>query len=176
MQGNTMTRQWPRLLAGGALLLLAQFAHAQYSWIDDKGTRVFSDRPPPPNTPASRILKSPRPAAQAPVPFEGKPGAAPASPAPVLPAAPKPPSLAEQDAAFRQRQARREDDARKAQEEELKKQADAERCTAARQESLQLSSGMRIAQVNDKGERSFMTDEDRKRRQEAAQRVLQDCR
>jgi len=171
-----MTRQWPRLLAGGALLLLAHFAHAQYSWIDDKGTRVFSDRPPPPNTPASRIIKGPRPAAQAPVPFDAKPGATAAPATPALPATPKPPSLAEQDAAFRQRQSKREEDAKKAQEDEQKKRDNAERCTAARQESLQLSSGMRIAQVNDKGERSFMTDEDRKRRQEAAQRVLQECR
>ncbi|MFS2019205.1 DUF4124 domain-containing protein, partial [Massilia sp. CT11-108] len=46
------------------LLLLAAFlaapAYAQYSWIDDHGTRVFSDRPPPPGTPPSRILKTPR--------------------------------------------------------------------------------------------------------------------
>lgn len=174
-----MTRQWPRLLAGGALMLLAHFAHAQYSWIDDKGTRVFSDRPPPPGTPASRILKAPRAAAQALVPLDGNPGAAPASPAPTAPAASapsKPPSLAEQDAAFRQRMAKREEDAKKAQEEAQKKQDNAERCTAARQESMQLASGMRIAQVNDKGERYFITDEDRARRQEAAQRVLRECR
>ena len=171
-----MTRQLRRLLAGGALLLLAQLAHAQYSWIDDKGTRVFSDRPPPPNTPASRILKAPRPSAQALVPLDAKPGAAP-SPGPASAAAtPKPTSLAEQDAAFRQRQAKREEEAKNVQEEERKKQDNAERCTAARQESLQLSSGMRIAQVNDKGERYYITDEDRARRQEAAQRVLRECR
>lgn len=173
-----MNRRWPRLLAGGALMLLAHVAHAQYSWIDDKGTRVFSDRPPPPGTPASRILKAPRQAGPALVPLDGNPGAAaaPALPTAAATAAPKPPSLAEQDAAFRQRQAKREEDARKAQEEAQKKQDNAERCTAARQESLQLASGMRIAQVNDKGERYFISDEDRKRRQEAAQRVLQECR
>jgi len=169
-----MTRQLQRLLAGGALLLMAHLAHAQYSWIDDKGTRVFSDRPPPPNTPASRILKGPKPVTPTPVPFEGKPDAtsAPAAAA----STPKPPSLAEQDAAFRQRMAKREEETKKAQEEEQKKQDNAERCTAARQESLQLSSGMRIAQVNDKGERYYITDEDRARRQEAAQRVLRECR
>lgn len=176
-----MNRRWMQAIGIGTLVLAQlapQLAHAQYSWIDDKGTRVFSDRPPPPNTPASRILKAPRPSAQALVPLDAKPGAAPSpSPGPASAAAtPKPTSLAEQDAAFRQRQAKREEEAKNVQEEERKKQYNAERCTAARQESLQLSSGMRIAQVNDKGERYYITDEDRARRQEAAQRVLRECR
>jgi hypothetical protein len=67
-----MNRRWLRLLCAGALALTSLLAHAQYSWLDDKGTRVFSDRPPPPGTPPSRILKAPgtgerrcRPLAQA---------------------------------------------------------------------------------------------------------------
>ncbi|MGB9108871.1 MAG: DUF4124 domain-containing protein, partial [Telluria sp.] len=59
-QGNKMTPTWPRLLCAGALALTSLLAHAQYSWLDDKGSRVFSDRPPPPGTPPARILKAPR--------------------------------------------------------------------------------------------------------------------
>jgi hypothetical protein len=54
-----MNPQWLRLLCAGALALTSLLAHAQYSWIDDKGLRVFSDRRPPPGTPLERILKAP---------------------------------------------------------------------------------------------------------------------
>lgn len=46
-------------LAATLLLLASSLAHAQYSWIDEKGVRQFSDRPPPPGTPAEKILKAP---------------------------------------------------------------------------------------------------------------------
>jgi len=180
-----MTRQWRRPLLAGALMLLAQlapqFAHAQYAWIDDKGTRVFSDRPPPPGTPAARILKAPRAATQpaAAVPDATaanapSPAAAPAASA--VAAKAKPPSLAEQDAAFRQRQAKREEDARKAQEEAENKAAREERCALARQEELQMTQGTRITQVDAKGEKYFLSDEEKAKRAVTARKILQACR
>jgi hypothetical protein len=173
-----MTRLWRRALFTGALLLLAQLApqlaHAQYSWIDAKGTRVFSDRPPPPGTPASRILKGPRvlaPALAAPDPGTGPvhPDAATAKPK-------APPSLAEQDAAFRQRQLKRDEDARKAQTTAEQKAALEERCASARQEERLVTSGVRVSGVDARGERYFLTDEDKARRAAVARRALLDCR
>jgi hypothetical protein len=175
-----MTLYSRRSLLAGALMLLAQLApdlaHAQYSWIDPKGTRVFSDRPPPPGTPPSRILKGPR-AASAPAQAGDPPspaGTAVAQPEAKAPA--QPPSLAEQDAAFRQRQARREDDARKAQQAAAQQAARQEQCSMAKQEEMQMTNGMRISQVDAKGERYFLSDEQRARRAQAARRALQDCR
>jgi len=68
-----------RLLCAGALTLASVSAHAQYSWIDDKGVRVFSDRPAPPGTPPGRILKAPRgmDAAPSPAAMPAVPHAAP---------------------------------------------------------------------------------------------------
>lgn len=43
-------------VAAGAIALPAQ---AQYVWLDARGVRQFSDRPPPPSVPDSRILKGP---------------------------------------------------------------------------------------------------------------------
>ena len=96
-----MTRHWRHALLTGALMLLAQLAHAQYSWIDDKGTRVFSDRPPPPGTPAARIRHMPRSAAPVPAAADGAgtakaPSSTDTSTAATAAAAPKPPTLAEQ--------------------------------------------------------------------------------
>src|SRR5439155_10428325 len=125
-----MTRFYPRLVVAGALLLLAQFApqlaHAQYSWLDDKGTRVFSDRPPPPGTPAGRILKAPH--------RSEADSAAPAAPPPGPTEAPKQPSLAEREADYRKRQAQRQADEKKAQDEAAHKATQQEMCADARQQ------------------------------------------
>jgi hypothetical protein len=184
-EGNFMTRIRPHALLTGALILLAQLApqlaHAQYSWIDAKGTRVFSDRPPPPGTPGTRILQAPRAAAGAmPAGGAGKPpssAAAPAAPAAATTAAAaKPPTVAEQETAFRERQAKREEDARKTQEAADRKTALDERCASARQEERLVTSGSRMSAVDAKGERYFLSDEERAKRLQAARRALQDCR
>ena len=149
-----------------ALLLLAALvaapAFAQYSWIDDHGTRVFSDRPPPPGTPPSRILKAPR-------------GAAPADAAPAETAKPAVPTLADRDADFRKRAAERDADERKAAEESRRKADNAEQCAAARRSEAVLASGVRVADMDDKGERVFVTDEEKARRLAQVRRVLAGC-
>lgn len=168
-----MTRHWRRPLLTGALMLLAQLAHAQYSWIDDKGTHVFSDRPPPPGTPAARILKGPRPVSAPAFPDASAARAKPASPAPSAAAKP---TLAEQDTAFRERQAKREEDARKARDADRQKADKDERCATARQQEQLVNSGTRMQGVDAKGERYFLSDDERARRLETARRALQDCR
>jgi hypothetical protein len=184
-EGNFMTRIRPHALMAGTLMLLAQLApqlaHAQYSWIDAKGTRVFSDRPPPPGTPAARILQAPRAAAGTTM-LPGDAGKPPSSAAATSAAtatsaaAAKPPTVAEQETAFRERQAKREEDARKTQEAADQKTALDERCASARQEERLVTSGSRMSAVDAKGERYFLSDEERAKRLQAARRALQDCR
>ena len=180
-----MTRHWRHALLTGALMLLAQLApqlaHAQYSWIDDKGTRVFSDRPPPPGTPAARILQRPRSAVPAHAAIDAAsavkaPSSANAPATAAAAGAPKPPTLAEQETAFRERQTKREEDARKAQEATAQKAALDERCASARQQERLVTSGDRMSGVDAKGERYFLSDEERAKRLQAARRALQDCR
>ena len=176
-----MTGHCRRGILTGALMLLAQLAHAQYSWIDDKGTRVFSDRPPPPGTPAARILQVPRSAAPAMAAGDaGRPPSTAAVPAAAAAgaaaAAPKPPTLAEQETAFRERQKKREEDARKTRETAEQKAALDQRCASARQEERMVTSGTRMSAVDAKGERYFLSDEERGKRLLAARRALQDCR
>jgi flagellar biosynthesis GTPase FlhF len=161
----------------GALMLLAQlapqFAHAQYSWLDANGTRVFSDRPPPPGTPPGRILKAPRRFESA--ALDAAPAAAnDAAPAPAD--KPKQPSLAEREADYRKRQIERQADEKKAQDEAARKAAQQAMCANARQEERQLASGMRISEMGADGERGYISDEDRARRLARAREALADCR
>jgi hypothetical protein len=156
------------------LLLAALAAHvpayAQYSWIDDHGTRVFSDRPPPPGTPPARILKAPRTAAAAALYAPAAPAAAPE------PAKPAPPSLADRDAEFRKRTAQRDADERKAAEDAQHKAEMAGQCAAARRTEAYLNSGRRLTDLDEHGDRVVVTEEEKARRLEQARRVLADCR
>jgi hypothetical protein len=166
-----MNRTWLRLTCAGALALTSLLAHAQYSWIDDKGSRVFSDRPPPPGTPPARILKTPRgfePRAQ-------RPEAAPAAAAGAADKA-KEPLLADKELEFRKRTAQREADDKKAAQEASDKATKAENCDAAREAERSMSSGMRISRVDEKGEKVFLTDEERAQRLERARKLLASCR
>ena len=56
---NGAKKRMRRLFAGGVLIAFAGMAQAQYLWIDEKGMKQVSDRPPPSSIPAKNILKSP---------------------------------------------------------------------------------------------------------------------
>ncbi|MFL6673234.1 MAG: DUF4124 domain-containing protein [Massilia sp.] len=165
------TRSSPlRLFAGAALLFAAGLAQAQYAWIDANGTRQYSDRPPPPSTPAARILKAPQPAALL--------TEAPAAPAPAAEVANKkgPPSLAERDADFRKRQQDQARQEQKAADDAQRREAQAENCASARQYKAQLQSGIRVADTAANGERTFISDQDRAARLAKTNRILEACR
>ena len=167
----------PLRFAGAALLFFAaQLAHAQYVWIDANGTRQYSDRPPPPGTPPHKILKAPGRLASAPAPEASLGAAKPATPE-ARPAAPKgPPTLAEREQAFRKRTQERAEQERKESMEAERRRELAERCEAARDVQAQLASGIRIARIDQNGERSYMSDEEKAAKTAQMHRVLKDCR
>jgi hypothetical protein len=165
-----MNRSWLCLLCAGALALtslVSLSAHAQYSWVDDKGARVFSDRPPPPDTPAERILKAPRgfQAALAP--------AAPAAPAAEPAAKTSVPTWTEREADYRKRAAERD---KAEQEADTKRRTErAAQCSSARAAQTQLTTSRRVSRTNSQGKSELMSDDDRAREMEKVQRTLQGC-
>ena len=157
---------------GALLLFAATAAHAQYVWIGPNGTRQYTDRPPPPGTPASKILKSP-----------GRPAPEPATsaePAAATPtggqAAARAPILAEQEAAFRERSKARAEQEQASQEEAARRRRLAEHCASARETEASLASGMRVARVGPDGEKTYLSDEEKAARSEQVKRALQECR
>jgi hypothetical protein len=149
------------------MLCLALPASAQmYKWVDSNGKVQYSDKPPPSNIKTEK-LREPGPAASAPAAAEGKGGAK----KDAAKAGPK--TAAEQEQAFRKRQA----DATKAQQEEGQKQAEAsdraENCKRAKAALANLQIGGRQMRIDEKGERVFLDDqqiaqETARARQEAA--------
>jgi hypothetical protein len=160
-------RRWLRPLCACALALTSLAAHAQYSWIDDRGVRVFSDRPPPPGTPPNRILKAPPRSLEA----VAEPAATPAAAAP--PAASPAPDWRVREAEFRERTARRDKEEREA-AAKRRQDRDAE-CTWARDAQRALTVARRLEWKNRKGEPELMSDADRAREMEKVQRILPGC-
>lgn len=156
-------------LAGAALLFLAAgLAHAQYVWIDAKGTRQYADRPPPPGTPPHKILQAPGRLAPAPTP-QASDAAKPA-------AAKGAPSLAEREAAYKERIKRRQEQEGKEADESARRRDLAARCEAARDARAQLASGIRISRFDANGQQGYLSDEERAARAAQVEQVLKDCR
>jgi hypothetical protein len=153
----------PRL---AALLLLccAGAAQAQFVWIGPNGTRQYSDQPPPPGTPASKILKAP-----------GRPPLAQETPD-AAPATVKTPTLAEREADYRKRAKAREEQETKSQAEARRAAAHAEHCDNVRKNQRLVESGIRIADIGPDGQRRYLSDAERAAVVERNAKQLAECR
>ena len=158
-------------LAGIALLCCAGMAHAQYVWIAPNGTRQYSDQPPPPGTPAAKILKAAG-RAVTPPPEPADPAAA----ATAAAAKPKAMTLAEREADYRKRAQEREETVRKAEAETQALAAKREYCDEMRKSKRAVESGIRIKEVGKDGQQRVMTDNERAQRTAGIDRALADCR
>jgi len=155
-----------RLFAACALLLGSSLAHAQYSWIGENGVRQFSDRPPPPSTPPSKILKAPGRVAP---PLLDTPAPAPAAPKAT-------PNWTEREADYRARMKKRAEQDKK-ETQQTDRQRDVEqRCEWARNARAQVESGIRIGNVDPNGEQRFASDEERAAQLARANKILSECR
>ncbi len=151
------------------LILAAAAAHAQYQWVDKDGRHVFSDRPPPADVPAKNVLTQPKgaraPQATAAVgPSASASASEPASAAAGAAAArPAASAAGGVDKALEEKKKQNDaaEAARKKAEEDRVAAARAENCKRARSAKATLESGMRMARVNDKGEREVLDDAQR---------------
>jgi hypothetical protein len=153
-----------QLAAGGALLMFASLSHAQFVWVDAKGVKQFSDRPPPPGTPQKNILKARN--------MKTASDADPApSPSPEAAAAKAPPpSLADREADYRKRKTEQADADKKSGAEAEQAKVKAAACSEARQNKTTLDSGAPLRDNN--AERSWLTDQQRAERQGQAQKTI----
>ena len=157
---------------------LPRAAPAQYIWIDDKGVKQLSDRPPPPSVPEKRILKAPGKVPFNPnaAPPEAAAGTPPDGAAPAAEAGPKAaPTLAERNEAFNKRRAEATAAERKTADDAQQKADAAANCEAARQNQRALDQGMRLANIDKNGERTIMSDQERAELGKKNQKVLAGC-
>ncbi|TAN72328.1 MAG: DUF4124 domain-containing protein [Gallionella sp.] len=118
-------------------------------WVDENGKVHYSDQPPPANV-KSETLRSTSAAASA-----------------SAPAAPK--TIAEREAELKKARQAKKEAAEKAAKEQAAAEAIEANCAAARQNLRTFQSGIRMAEVDAKGERSYLSDEQRQQRIAKAQ-------
>jgi hypothetical protein len=154
----------------GCALFGPSLACAQYQWIDENGRMVFSDRPPPAAVNAAKVKATPvkvaaKPAEKSADPADGKTPAAGAAPNAnlasqvVVPSAPK--SLADKELESKKKALEAEEAAKK-QKTDAERQAKlASACNETSGVIKGLETGGRASKFNAKGEREFISDEDR---------------
>lgn len=168
------------LLVLGFACLLPLAAHAQWQWVDNAGKKVFSDQAPPPDIPEKNILRRaggqpPRvsfaPAAEAQAPTTA------ASPARAASGAAGKPTGVDKELEEKTKKAEEAEKAKQAAEAQKLAQAKAENCNRARQSKATYDSGIRVARLNDKGEREIIDDKARAEEQQRLQTVISaDCK
>jgi hypothetical protein len=151
-----------RLFLSAILAAACSGALAQYSWLDSRGVKQYSDMPPPSDVPASRILKAPGGRSAQAAGAADSPAAA--------------PSLAEREADFRKRRAQAQESEREAEERRRRYAEFARNCEQARNYARALDSGQRIGRLDAGGERQYLDDGQKAREVADVQRILAACR
>ena len=158
------TMRGMQLVAGGALLMLANLACAQFVWIDAKGIKQYSDQPPPPSVPLNKILKSPgRMATLNPVEE--------AAARPDASAAPAAKTTAERELDYRKRQKAKTDAEAKAADADAHQAQTTAACNAARSRSAELATGRRLRGADN----AILDDNTRAAEQAMTNQALSQC-
>ena len=150
-------------------------AMAQWQWIDKDGRKVFSDRPPPQDTPESKILKQPRFSAVPSAPAAAS-DAAPAA-APAASAAAAAGKGVDKELEKKKAQAEAEEAAKKKAQDSKLAAARADNCTRAKGAKATLESGQPMRQTNAQGELVFLDDAGRNAELRRIQSIIDsDCK
>jgi hypothetical protein len=130
-------------------------------WVDSDGNVHYSDQAPPADTKAKKLRSSP-----------DNEGAADSNSktATSAPAAPK--TLAEKEAELKKAQKAKQETADKAAKEQANAEATKAYCTAAQQNLKALQDGIRLVEIDTKGEHSYLDDAQRQQRIAKAQKDI----
>jgi hypothetical protein len=158
-------------------LSFSSVAHAQYVWLDEKGTKQYSDMPPPASIPLKRILKEPGSPSRTLSAAPAEPDAKETPPAAADKEKDAPPmTIAEKNADFQKRRAEQAEKEKKAAAEAQMAADKAKNCEQARAYQRALQSGERLARTDKSGERYFLSDEQRAKEAQEAKRVVDACK
>ena len=153
---------------------------AQWQWLDKDGRKVFSDQPPPLDTPARNILKQPGPKGKS-VASEAATAAAASDAAASAPARPvaSAPRVSGKDKELEDKKKLAEGaeaEKKRVAEEKFAKEK-AETCERARRSKASFDSGVRISRMNAKGEQEFLDEAARATETKRLQAILdKDCK
>lgn len=156
----------------------AGVVHAQWIWRDAAGQVHASDLPPPRSVADKDVLQRPHAssAARAAAPSPAESASSPPAAEAAASAADRSPRV-DPELEARRKAAEQEKQARELQDAQRVAAQRSDNCERARAHLRQLDSGMRLARVNDKGERIIIDDKERAAEAQRARQVIaSDCR
>jgi hypothetical protein len=161
-------------LACALLASALPLAHAQWSWKDSDGRRIFSDQPPPTSIPEKDILKRPAGARApaAPAPETTANAATAATPATTAAAATPKVSGKDPELEKKKKEAEAKEAAQKKAEAEKVAAARKDNCERAKRSKANFDSGQRVATTNAQGEREIMSDSARAAETKRLQEII----
>lgn len=184
-----MKKTTPSALAAASIIVFSlcasQPAAAQYVWVDEKGTKQYSDMAPPASVPKSKILKEPGRAAGSVAPAPATPPAVPAVGTDAALTAEEtadtakkkgPLTTAERNAEFQKRKMEQDDKEKKAAEQARLAADKTKNCERARAYQRSLQSGERLARTDQNGERYYLNDQQRAQEAQETKRTLDECK
>jgi hypothetical protein len=164
-----------RLFLVLATCLLCVGAQAQWQWIDKDGQKVFSDRAPPPDIPARRILKQPGAPARFAIAAEA-PSQAASSATSAAESGQDVPKIAgiDKELAERKKQSEVAAAAKARADLDQQQKVKADNCERARASKALMDSGVRVSlTTNAKGEREVLDDAGRAAEMKRIQTVME---
>jgi Domain of unknown function (DUF4124) len=161
-------------IAATAVLVLATClstpAFAQWKWRDKSGHVTVSDLPPPRDIAEKDVLQRPSEAV-------GKPAAAARAASAPASASAADKMRVDPELEARRKRAEQDQAAQRRQDDERQAAERAENCRRAQAQLRSLESGMRLARLNDKGEREILDDKQRAEESRVARdAVAANCR
>ena len=164
---------WTIAAISAMVAIATPSAWAQWKWKDSRGQVHISDLPPPREVPDKDVMQRPADTARRAAATAAAQASAANSPSSAPATKPK------VDPEIEARRVRQEQE-QKAKEKAAEEKANAQRsdnCQRARQHLATLESGMRIARLNDKGEREILDDKARAEEMQRARQVMaSECR
>ena len=157
-------------------LLLSLTAQAQYVWVDEKGTKQFSDLPPPNSIQNNKIIKTPNRATPGYPTYAKDSSEVASTETPEGEKLRKPETIASKNEDFTKRKLEQEEKSKKAEAEKQTLNDKTKHCEQARSYQQSLASGVRIGNTDKNGERSFMSDEERARELDDVKKKLNNCK
>lgn len=167
-----------QLLGGlGALALISSSAFAQYVWINDKGVKQFSDKPPPTSVPRSKILKAPHMSSLKNSSTVNEESSTPEkSNLTELEKLEKPKTVANKNEDFNKRKQEREEAEKKSLDEQKLKAENQKQCERAKSYQRSLEGGVVITSTNKKGERIILNEAQRAQELADAKKTTSECK
>lgn len=168
-----------KYLIATSILLISTYSFAQYVWLNEKGVKQFSDKPPPTSVPKNKIIKAPHFSSANSLnkasnddaeSTEGK------SKLSEIEKLEKPKTIANKNEDFNKRKQEREEQEKKAKDEETRLAANKKQCDSAKSYQRSLENGRLISSTDKNGGRVILDEAQRAKELADTKKFTSECK